>query len=264
MVETNLKRSGKTIVFLVSLLSISLFLPISFAGSGDFGLLIQNIDINPKSAILGDTITIKFNIKNNDNNTVSCLVTSYCGGSCIDTQEVTTSSRSEGPLFFKLSTTTLNAGNYSIESLIQTSAGQQKTFNLGNIQVNSNSPTPNSPTPNSPTPNSPTPNSIGSVVSDSGFSSILFLILAILAGALALGLILKRRKGKNQGQAIGAEQPSDSESPVNPDEKITSLFDEIIKVDENRVGDKTSSDDEEERNRKRYVKIARARAILES
>jgi hypothetical protein len=254
LVETNLKRSGKTIVFFISLLSISLFLPISFAVSGAFGLLVQNIDINPKSVILGDNVTIKFDIKNNDNNTVSCLVTSYCGGSCIDTQEVTIPSRSESPLFFKLNTTTLNTGNYSIESLIQISVDQQKMFNLGNIQVNSISTTSN------PT----TSNPIASVLSGSDFFIILFLILVILAGALVLGLILKRRKGKNQGQANATEQLSNSENPVNPDEKITSLFDEILKVDENRVGDETSSDDEDERKRKRYVKIARARAILES
>ena len=80
---------------------------------------------------------------------------------------------------------------------------------------------------------------------------------------MTTGLILTKKRNKKQDTILPANQPSINEKPVDPDEQIAHLFNEILKVDEQKNEDKVSLEDEEEKKRKKYVRIARARAILE-
>ena len=241
-----LKLSIKIIVFLVYLLSISLLFPLIFASGKPENLMILGVTMNPKPAKLGDVVSIRFTMKNICNESISCIVSACCEGDIIDAQEVTIGPRSQSLLIFELNTSDLNTGIYSIESLVKYSADRQEVFNLGNLQVGTESTTSDSfDIP-------PLPLGIVGLLS-----------ATIIIGALIFGLILKKRRKTNQDQVIPLNQVSNDNNSVDPDEKIASLFNEILKVDEQKVEAKTLSDDEEERQRKKYIKIARARALLE-
>jgi hypothetical protein len=146
------------------------------------------------------------------------------------------------------------------------------------------SPTPliNNPTPTtiSIMPSTSTPTSTKTALSLSGstnfgFLSWLFLLLIIPFGALAFGIVAIKRRKKKQDPKNPAVKLPNSNKPKDPEESIDNLFNKteenidnlfnkILETEENKIENENIPDYEKsELLKKKYVKVARARQVLE-
>jgi hypothetical protein len=294
---SELAKPIRIFVLMVALLSFSLFFPM-VAKADNFGLLVQHVEINPKVAELGETVSIEFDIKNTEKNITSCTVSAFCRDCILETQEITVGAKSSTTLFFELDTSCMGTGVYSIEALIEIPSGGQKTFNLGSIPIEENNTTEedmpvdeyNSTEENIPTEEDNSTEEVTPVEEDnsteenipveedipteennlsidenketestnSAFFNWQYLLPVVPIGAVASALILRRTRKESQDLVILGDQLSNSTNPVNPKDKISHMFNEILKLEENKVEDETSPE-----AKKKYAKFARARALLD-
>lgn len=95
------------------------------------------------------------------------------------------------------------------------------------------------------------------------------LVSAVPIGAVASVLLLGRKRyGRqdptSQNPTIPKAQIANTENPATTKDKISHMFDEIMKLDQHKVPEKTPShEEEEEESKKKYIKFARARALLD-
>jgi hypothetical protein len=145
-----------------------------------------------------------------------------------------------------------------------------------------NNPTPTTisimPSTSTPTPTS-TPPSTKTALSGStnfGFLSWLLLLLVIPFGALSFGIVaIKRRKKKQDPKNPAVKKLPNSNQPKDPEESIDhlfnkteesidNLFNKILETEENKIENENIPDYEKsELLKKKYVKVARARQILD-
>jgi len=224
----------------VLLLSIMLLSPLVFASSNSHNLVVNGVKIDPNPAKPGQMVTVRFNIRNNEENSTVCKVAAYCGECILGSQEISIGSRSDTLVSFELNTSTLNTGVFEIETLVEDSSGQQEIFDLGKIQIETES-------------------------TNLDIFNWNLLLLAIPFGALALGLILIKTRKKKPNRIIPDDQLSEIKKPVKPQEKMVYLFDEILKEEERKIEDEPiPANEKEEKKKKKYAKVARARQLLDS
>jgi hypothetical protein len=120
----------RVLILLFIILTISLIL-LSSTKAGKFGIEVQDVEINPAVAIIGDLVRIKLNIINTERNNINCKITAFCGDSALDTVETKVGWLSSIPLSFELDTGCMSSGVYSIEAIVEADSGQQKLFSLG-------------------------------------------------------------------------------------------------------------------------------------
>jgi len=144
-----------------------------------------------------------------------------------------------------------------------------------------NNPTPTAisivPSTSIPTPTS-TSTSTKTALSEStnfGFLNWLLLLLVIPFGALAFGIVaIKRRKKKQDPKnpvvkLPNSNKPKDPEESIDhlfnkTEESIDNLFNKILETEEHKIENDDIPDYEKsELLKKKYVKVARARQILE-
>ena len=190
-----------------------------------FGLVVQNAEISPAVAKIGELVGIGVTIKNVGKNAVRCNVTLFCGDCIVGIQEVDIDSKTSVPLFFELNTSFISAGVYSIEVLVEKPSGQQKIFDLGTIPIDQNDLiAPDGTEPETipidqdglvtPDLTDPNPSSTNPV-----YSSMLYLLPVVPAGAAATVLVLRKRRNKSQDPAI-------------PKEQLPHMLNEILKFEE--------------------------------
>ena len=227
-----LRRSTTQFLLLVGVFMTAFFLK-SVRGES-FGLLVQNVEISPAVAKIGELVRIQVTIKNVGKNAVSCNVTAFCGDCIVGTQEVDIDSKTSVPLFFELNTSSMSAGVYSIEVLVEKPPGQQKIFDLGTIPIDQNDYiAPDGIEPETvpldqdgfvtPDFTDPNPSSTPPV-----YSSMLYLIPVVPAGAVSSILFLRKRRNKNQDPAI-------------PKKQLPQMLNEILKF-EKKVETEISDD----------------------
>jgi hypothetical protein len=141
-------------------------------------------------------------------------------------------------------------------------------------------PLTNNPTPTaiSIVPSTSTPMSTKTALSgstNSGFLSWLLPLLVIPFGGLALGIVAIKSRKKKQDPKNPAVKLSNSNKPKDPDESIDqlfnkteesidNLFNKILETEEHKIENEDIPDYEKsELLKKKYVKVARARQILE-
>lgn len=93
---------------------------------------------------------------------------------------------------------------------------------------------------------------------NSGFSNWQFLVPVVPIGAVASVLILRRKRKESQDLVILGDQLSNSTNPVNPKDKVSHMFNEILTLEETKAEDEDSPE-----AKKKYAKFARARALLD-
>jgi hypothetical protein len=144
-----------------------------------------------------------------------------------------------------------------------------------------NNPTPTAisivPSTSIPTPTS-TSTSTKTALSEStnfGFLNWLLLLLVIPFGALAFGIVAIKRRKKKQDPKNPAVKLPNSNKPKDPEgsidhlfnkteESIDNLFNKILETEEHKIENDDIPDYEKsELLKKKYVKVARARQILE-
>ena len=147
-------------------------------------MVVQDAEIAPAVAKIGEPVSIGVTIKNVGKNATRCNVTAYCGDCVVEgTQEVTIASQTSVPLFFRLNTSYLSTGVYSVEILVEKESGNQKIFDCGVITIEQDDPT-----------------SASSV--SPALSTLPYLLPVVPAGATASVLVLRKRRNKSQEPEI--------------------------------------------------------------
>lgn len=164
-----------------------------------FGLVVQDVEISPVVAKIGELVGIGVTIKNVGKNATRCNVTVFCGDSVVEgVQEIMVDSQTPVPLFFELNTSSMSAGVYSIEILVEETSGQQKIFDLGIITIEQDDLTN----------------------ADVKLHACLpYLLPVVPAGAAASILVMRKRSKKSQ-------------DPVIPKEQLPHVLNEILKFEE--------------------------------
>ncbi|MEM2971290.1 MAG: CARDB domain-containing protein [Candidatus Bathyarchaeia archaeon] len=186
--------------------ALALALILKIVKAEPFGLTVQNVEINPTVAKIGEIVNINMRIKNTGNNT-SCNVTAFCGDCLVGVQEISAIAKgSVASLSFKLNTSIMASGIYSIEALIEKPSGEQKIFDLGAVTIEQDEPNTLviEPKPNPPSSVNP---------------DWLLLLPAGVAVASIPALIWWKWRGKSRDSVISTE-------------KLPLLFNEILKFEE--------------------------------
>lgn len=180
-------------ILLIGVLTLAFFLKSARAESG---LVVQDAEIVPAVAKVGELVSIGMSIKNVGKNTMSCNVTTFCGDCIVGIQEISTiAPKASIPLSFQLNTSNLSTGVYSIEVLIENPSGQQQIYDLGTITIEQDALT---------TPEDVTEPKLSST--SPAYSNWLYLLPVVPVGAAASVLILRKRRNKSQGPAIPTRQ----------------------------------------------------------
>lgn len=170
-----------------------------------FGLIVQDTEIVPAVAKVGELVNVNVTIKNVGKNTTSCNVTTFCGDCVVGIRETfTVASQASVPLSFKLETSNLSTGNYSIEALIKKSSGEQKIFDLGNLTIEQDAPTiPEEVTEPQPGSTNPETTPAATIV-HSDWQHVLLLVVLLLvvpAGAISSMLVMVKPRNGSQTPA---------------------------------------------------------------
>ena len=100
------------------------------------GLLMQNKDISPAVATIGQTVEVSVNIRNNGKNNTVCNIKAYVGGLVVEERkEVVIPPQATIPMLFTFNTSSLTQGKYPIEAIVEEPSSQQTIFDLGTVTV---------------------------------------------------------------------------------------------------------------------------------
>lgn len=200
-----MRRFTGCFVFLIGIFTLAFLL--HNVRAEPFLLGVQDVEIAPAVAKIGELVRFNMNIKNNGKNTTSCNVTTYCGDCVVGIQEIPTiAPQASIPLSFLLNTSNLSSGVYSLEVLIEKPSGSQKIFDLGNITIEQDDLTTTDVT--DPRPSSTSP----------AYSTLPYLLPVVPAGATASILILRKRRNKSQ-------------DPATPKGQLPHMLNEILKFE---------------------------------
>jgi hypothetical protein len=134
LVLKQMTRSLTLLSLLVAIVIVTSILD-SARGASD-GLVIQNVEISPRVAKIGENVTVNAKIRNTGKNTTNCNITTYVGKSVVEElKEITISPQNTIPLMFTVNTNSLQEGNYAIETIIEQTLNEQAIFDLGTITV---------------------------------------------------------------------------------------------------------------------------------
>ncbi len=196
---------------LVCLLVVGLFF-LKGAKADVSGLLVQNTEITPAVAEIGEHVSIKIMIRNIQRNDTFCNVTLFCGDCVVGTKKINIPHQSSVPVCFTLKTGSMSAGVFSIELLVEEPSGQQKTFYLGSIPMEEAGAT-------APDVVEPEPNEASDLeASGSSYFNWQFLIPIAPVGATATVLVLRKQRNKKQDS-------------VAVEEQLPQMFNEILKFE---------------------------------
>lgn len=207
-----LRVSMGYLVFLLGLVAVALFF-LKGARADISGLLVQNVEINPAVAEIGEHVSVKMTIRNNQRNDMCCNVTLCCGDCVVGTKKLNIVHKSSVPVSFKLNTSLMSTGVYSIELLIEDSSGQQKIFDLGVIPIEEADAT-------APAVPEPEPDDVTELEPKGAtYFNWQFLLPIAPVGAAATILIMRKHRNKSQNPAI-------------PKEQLPHMLNEILKFEE--------------------------------
>jgi hypothetical protein len=204
------------------------------------------LEINPAVAVIGERVSIKFNVINTERNNINCGVAAFCGDSALDIREIKVGGLSSIPLLFELDTSSMATGFYSIETIVETDSGQQKLFSLGGISVDEEplidggipieeaEPTIDQIQDIDEEPlideNGEAESTKNTFVSTNSTSfNWEYLLPVVPAGVVSSVMIIQYKRKRSQDQAM-------------PKEKISSMFNEILKI-EQQIENGGSSED---------------------
>lgn len=129
----------KCLLTLLSVLIVAVIASSSMVSSGASTqkIIVQNIELSPKVANIGENVRVKANIRNTGKNSTTFNVKAFVGASAVEEfKDVTISPQDTFSLMFTVNTSSLSEGKYPVEILVEESAiEQQKVFDLGTIAV---------------------------------------------------------------------------------------------------------------------------------
>lgn len=220
----NRLRRLRTLFYLLAGVAMTAFFFNSVRGE-PFGLVMQDAEVSPRIAKIGEIVSIGVTTKNVGNNATRCNVTAFCGDCIVGVQEINVVAKSSLPLIFQFNTSLISAGVYSIEILVEKPSGQQKIFDLGTITLDQDGLTPPD-VPEPPTipidqPDLTIPDGMEPKPSPTTpvSSNLLYLLPVVPAGAVASIVVLRKQRKKSQ-------------DPVVPNVELPNILNEILKFED--------------------------------
>jgi hypothetical protein len=189
-----MNHSGKNLILPICVGLISLILTCQVKAEPS-KLFVRDVEFNSNSIEVGEEANIKMNIKNLFKERKCCNVTVFCGGKKLKKEEITLEPQTTVPLQHSFNTSGMPTGTYSIETIIE-STEEQKLFDLGKINLTSDTTSPEATTPEATTPEATTPEATLSrpMAVDSFNSPILITLIPIGAAVSIVILVQKKRK----------------------------------------------------------------------
>jgi hypothetical protein len=185
------------------------------AGAATNRLVVQNVNISPRFAKIGENVQVKASIRNNEHETKNCHVKTFLGDSVIEEiKEISISPQDTFPLLFTIETSSLTQGEYPIEMVIEEAPNEQSLFSLGTLTVEQETPVPTS-TPSST--NSPAPSQ--EPQSASFDSNLIYLVPVIPVAAVVSFFVWKKEREKRKEQKM-------------PEGLLPNLLNEVLNFEE--------------------------------
>ena len=193
------KHSLTAISLLLTIVIISSILNCAM-GHGD-RLFIQNRDVYPTVAKIGDIVKVSVNIRNNGEDHKKCNFKAYVRGSVVEERkDIKVLPQTTFPILFTFNTSSLPEGKHPVEAIIEQTSSEQAKFDLGTITVEQEE-----------------------LMQDSAISvnSNIFYLLAVLpVGAVVSFFVWKRRRNKRKEDAM-------------PEGLLPNLLNEVLNFEEN-------------------------------
>ena len=144
-------------------------------------LLVQNVDISPRVAKIGESVRIKANMRNVGRSTIKCDAKAFVGESVVEEfKGIIIPPGETFSLMFVVSNSSLKEGTNPVDMIVEEGSSEQSIYDLGSIQVQQDV-------------------QQGGIESGifAGFNILYLLAIFPLGGAVAF-FVWKRRSKKNQ------------------------------------------------------------------
>jgi len=188
------------------------------AGAPTHKLVVQNMDISPKVAKIGENVRVKANIRNNGNTATTCNVKALIAESTVEElKEITIPPQDTFCLMFTVNTSSLAEGKYPLDIIIEEATSEQTVIQSGTIVVNQENSEQNN-----------------SQLENSSALNMLYLLPIIPIGAVVSFVVWKRRRNNSHEDEM-------------PKDLLPNLLNEVLnfeeKVDAGAAETKNSSND---------------------
>ena len=140
-------------------------------------LFVSDIEFNSNEIKIGEEANLRIAIKSLSENGESCDVTIFCGGKLLNQQEIFVEPLSSFVLQHNFNTSSMSAGSYSVEALVE-SQDQSQMFGLGKIEL--------------------TNGSILPTIQVDSFDSPIFMVLTPIATVISVIYLMRRWKKQSK------------------------------------------------------------------
>ncbi len=193
----------------ITLLSLLVFLIIAYSildsamGYND-KLVVQNVDISPRIAKIGESVRVKANMRNAGKSTKNCDIKALVCESVVEEfKGIIISPGETVSLLFAVNTSSLNEGSNPVDIIVEDESSQPTIFDLGTIQVQQED----------------VQRGGGDPVISGGFN-MLYLLAIFPLGATVAFFVWKRRSSKNQEDKMSKDL-------------LPNLLNEVLNFEEN-------------------------------
>jgi len=171
------------------LCSVSLFslILVSCVNAQYLKLFVCDIEFNSNEITIGEEANLRVTVKSLSQIGESCIVTIFCGGKMLNQQEFFVEPLSSFVLQHNFNTSSMSAGSYSVEALIE-SQDQSQMFGLGKIELSNDSILP--------------------TIHVDSFDSPVFMVLTPIATVISVVYLMRRwrKQSKEEEEAYDVEQ----------------------------------------------------------
>ena len=166
-------------------------------------LLVQNVEISPRVATIGESVRIKANMRNTGRSTIKCDAKAFVGESVVEEfKGIIIPPGETFSLMFLVSNSSLKEGTNPVDMIVEEGSSGQSIYDLGSIQVQQDV-------------------QQGGLESGifAGFNMLYLLAIFPLGGAVTF-FVWKRRSKKNQADKLSKDL-------------LPNLLNEVLNFEEN-------------------------------
>ena len=203
---------NKHSMFLLSCLFVIVFISsvLNIAICGPDRWVVQNKEISPKVAEIGQSVRVSANIRNVGRDKKTCNIRAYVGDCFVEEfKGITILPQDDYGFMFSVNTSSLFEGEYPVEVVIEEESNEQNAFDLGTVAIGQEIP--------------------GQDVSDQEISAgtdMMFLIPIIPIGAVVSFVVWKKRKSNKEEDKVTKEMlPELLNEVLNFEEKVEGAAD---------------------------------------
>ena len=187
------------------------------AGAPSQQLTLQNIKISPKIAEIGENVRVEAYIRNVGRNTTVCDITAFVGESVVEEfKGISIPSHDSYFLLFRINTSALPEGEYSVDIVVEEASSEEAIFDLGTMTIEETT----------------QEQTTGEQASYAGLN-MLYLLAVLPLGAAVAFVVWKRRRNSAHEEEM-------------PEKLLPNLLNEVLNFEEKveKGAEKTTASDD--------------------